>query len=161
VARATRRRRKPPWGNLLGKPIKRGDEALAEQGQKMLKLLAHYGIEERRGAQPWYDLALSICREIDPALDVIDRKPRGKTGEWAKGQHGAQLVMEVEARRAAISADGGKPKTLAILAEIFEWAPQRFAHIKAKNRLAAIEARYYDALNYWRPKATKRARKAA
>lgn len=135
------KRQRPPWDNLLGKPIEhdRGEAAEAEQGQRMLRLLSHYGIEGRRGAQPWYDLALRLGQELDPALGIVDPKPRPRGKTASRRPYRMQLVQEVEALMKAEERDGGhKPKLEAVLQFIIGIAPQRWSEVKERARARAL-----------------------
>jgi hypothetical protein len=119
------RKRRPPWGSLLGdKPIERytwlfeekidlGEEHVRRiQFLRMLQLKTYYkiiggdeypikGVASADGL-PWYQLALAIASEIDDSLKTIGAPPRGKTARrWRGGLEGAMLSNLVDRYRAA------------------------------------------------------------
>jgi len=115
-----KRRRRPPWGKLLGgKPIKRhefiggekvdlGDDLVGrEQYFKMQSLLHYYGLAGDVPVYPvaglvdanwlcWYQLALAIASELDDSLKIVDGRPPGKTAARWRGAEGAALIRLVD-----------------------------------------------------------------
>jgi hypothetical protein len=161
-------RSRPPWGNLLGgKAIERQiwafgkkidqpqQRLLAQQYDKMRKLMGHYGIV---GADygfpiggfptgvvapaewlPWYELALAIARDLDHSLQIVDAPKPGKTAaRWRGGREGALLLgmVELELERTAHKNRG--------LRWVLERVRKRFPEI-GKIPLNELVARYYDA----------------
>jgi hypothetical protein len=123
AGRATnrKRRRAPPWGDLLdGKPIERQKYSLSGkkidrsaharemQYSKMLRLAKYYGVPgwwplETGGLgdpvlQPWYQLALAIASELDESLRIVDARIPGKTAPRWRGPWGDVLVDVVDAQ---------------------------------------------------------------
>ena len=119
---AAKRRRRAPWGKLLGgKPIERhifirdetidlGDEFLREmQYWRMQGLLHHYGIVGHVPLYPkgladrswwcWYELALAIASELDDSPKIVAGAPRGKTAARWRGLEGAELIRWVDTLR--------------------------------------------------------------
>jgi hypothetical protein len=118
-----KRRRRPPWGDLLGgKPIERQlwilgerteweEESLrAEQYSLMLRLKKHYGIlggENPAPAEgvapadwlPWYQLALRIASDLDESLKIVHGNPPAKTAPRWRGSDGLFLLRQVDAIR--------------------------------------------------------------
>jgi hypothetical protein len=114
-----RGQRKPPWGNLLGKPIERQfwsfdrkiarkeDDLARAQFQKMVAL-KHYGIYGGDHPAPvlgvapadwvpWYQLSLRLASDLDPSLTIIDAPPPSKTTpQWRGGADGQVLLTLVE-----------------------------------------------------------------
>jgi hypothetical protein len=115
-----RRRRRPPWGDLLGgKPIERQiwslgrkiarkeDDLTQAQFQKMVVLKDHYGIHggDRPAPVggvapvdwvPWYQLSLRLASELDPSLTIVDTPPLSKTAPRWRGADGQLLLTLVE-----------------------------------------------------------------
>jgi hypothetical protein len=83
MAKRRRSRRRLPWPRL-GEPIERlhfewGEQfAREEQYRRMLKLKAHYGIEddiEGDGIEGWkalYELLVAVVSEFDDGLKIVD-----------------------------------------------------------------------------------------
>jgi hypothetical protein len=104
-----RRRRRPPWGNLLGgKPIERHvwtfnkkidrpkQDLAKEQHLRMLELVAYYGISGDHqypaaiGVAPapglaWYHLSLRLASELDPSLTIVDAPVPSRTATRWRG----------------------------------------------------------------------------
>jgi hypothetical protein len=120
AASRAQRRRRPPWGGLLGgKPIERqtwmfdertewDEQSLrAEQYSRMLRLKKYYGIAGGKNLYPiegvgptdwlpWYELALRIASDLDESLNFVDAPPPAKTAARWRGPDGLFLVRLVD-----------------------------------------------------------------
>lgn len=156
------KRKRPPWGDILGKPIERlfpsEDEkngrlaqqhAAAEQYQKMLRLKEHYGIEGESGWRPWYQLAVAIASELDEGLTIVNPlpQPSGKTARRWHGPEGQQLVTEIDVAKQEYIAAGKDITVLALLAEHQQMCPRY-----RQMTLQELERAYYRAKRYWTAK---------
>jgi len=153
------RKPKPPWGELLGRPIERWfrrddprhgeaaeNDAIAERSRKMLLLKKLYG------ANNWYNLVLKITSELDDALTIVDPPPRRtdeKAAKW-RGAEGLQFLDEFDALREAMEAKVGHEVCVeAVLAEHQEVC-ERYSKMKPD----VLKKNYYEALRHHR-KSTK------
>jgi hypothetical protein len=117
--RKRKRRRAPPWGDLLdGKPIERDryyvrlpgkkTDLIADARQmqyiKMLRLAKYYGVPGGPPLhliggigdpvlQPWYQLALKLALELDESLRIVDAP---KTAPRWRGFGGVVLLDIVD-----------------------------------------------------------------
>ncbi|HXF53401.1 MAG TPA: hypothetical protein VNK52_04685 [Hyphomicrobiaceae bacterium] len=155
------RKKLPPWGKIGdGKPIERiklgsgvpqfekwaDEEAKAEQFRRMRRVKEYYGIREEKGWRPWYDLAVALASERDPALTVVDAKPprTDRTAPRMRGPEGVMLVEQIQCMREDYEALGVKQKLIALLAE-HQQECSRYRHIPLKD----LERMYYRALEYY------------
>jgi hypothetical protein len=175
TGRSSKRRRRPPWGNILGRvPIERRgwlfDEIIElddnpireEQYERMLRLKRYYGIEGGEHDppvgvapasvdwRPWYELALAVASELDESLKVVDTepRPRGKTARRWRGTDGSMLLRLVDAVRET------RPK------RSIPWCLQEMQKRSpglAKIPLPQLVVRYHEAKKHFR--ATKQAPK--
>jgi hypothetical protein len=139
----------------FGPSERKSQRLLAQQYDKMRKLMGHYGIV---GADygfpiggfptgvvapaewlPWYELALAIARDLDHSLQIVDAPKPGKTAaRWRGGREGALLLgmVELELERTAHKNRG--------LRWVLDRVRKRFREI-GKIPLNELVARYYDA----------------
>jgi hypothetical protein len=168
-----RRRRKPPWGRLLGgKPIEGnaylgpvkvelGKSAGQQQYNRMLLLLRHYNIiigyvpsypiagVGDSGWWCWYQLALAIAAGLDDSLKIVEVKRPGKTAaRWSgtEGQLLLKLVKDLRESRPKRSIDW-------CLGRLQKVHPKYYGQMPFKQ----LKARYYNAWEYHH--GTKRAPK--
>lgn len=138
------RKQKPPWGDILGKPIAYHfkDIAKVEQTEKMLQLKKLYG------AADWYELALKIASELDDALTIVDPPPKGKKAPRWAGAEGMQIINEVRIVRETLEAETGhQVSDEAVLADL-----QEFSTRYRKMKPATLKAGYLAAKRYHQKK---------
>jgi hypothetical protein len=123
MARKRNRRKLPArWPRLGdGKPIERCSPSIErdyhfaerEQGRRMLELMRHFGIENKGGAEPWYQVSVRLAAMLDPALTTVDYVPP-KGPRW-QGPNGYELIQLVECVRAEFPAMTSDAQALRVL----------------------------------------------
>jgi len=163
-----RKKKLPPWGDLGdGRPIERlfskelcsaerrfdelaEKDARSEQFKRMCRLKEHYGIQGESGWRPWYELALALASERDPALTIVDKRPppTGKTAARWRGPEGLQLCTQIELMKREYE-EAGKPvpTILALLAQ-HQQEYLRYSEMKLED----LDKAYYAARAHWGPK---------
>jgi hypothetical protein len=174
AASRAQRRRRPPWGGLLGgKAIERqawmfgertewDEQSLrAEQYSRMLRLKKYYGIAGGENLYPiegvgptdwlpWYELALRIASDLDESLNFVDAPPPAKTAARWRGPDGLFLVRLVD------SIQENRPKAKRSIRWCLQGLRKRLPGLE-KMSIGQLEARYYEAKKSFAP--TKQAPK--
>jgi hypothetical protein len=105
-----------------------------ERAWKMKALLAHFGIEHRLGARPWYELALCLAQELGVPGLKIGARARGRSRNYGEAE-----FRETEAIIDAFNLRGRRKFLHSALAKLQELSPHRYG----KMSIGVFRSSYY------------------
>lgn len=131
-------------------------EAKAEQYRRMVQLRDHFGISHKVGWRAWYELAVAIASEQNPAFGfvggpfsnsskgAVSKAARGKTTPRWRGFEGHLLVELVDDTRDALEERGIKRVTWKHIAADLASLPG-YSDMSAET----LKANYSSAQKHW------------